>query len=135
ASRRPARTPPRFVGERPSRPHSSSVSLGEQKGARARRPRIALNSALCRLSPESVHRPPYIPNMAITISFPGGVAVDATLNGHTIHTDQPSPLGADSAMSPFDMFLASIGACMGYYALRFCQQRNIATDGLGLTLE
>ena len=73
--------------------------------------------------------------MAITISFPGGVAVDATLNGHTIHTDQPSPLGADSAMSPFDMFLASIGACMGYYALRFCQQRNIATDGLGLTLE
>ncbi|HEY6843805.1 MAG TPA: OsmC family protein [Thermoanaerobaculia bacterium] len=73
--------------------------------------------------------------MAITISFPGGVAVDATLNGHTIHTDQPAPLGADSAMSPFDVFLASIGACMGFYALRFCQQRNITTDGLGLTLE
>lgn len=72
---------------------------------------------------------------AINISFPGGVAVDATLNGHTIHTDQPLPLGTDSAMSPFDVFLASIGACMGFYALRFCQQRNIDTRGLGLTLE
>ncbi len=32
--------------------------------------------------------------MTISISFPGGIAVDATLNGHTIHTDQPQPLGS-----------------------------------------
>jgi hypothetical protein len=32
--------------------------------------------------------------MTISISFPGGVAIDATLNGHTIHTDQPQPLGS-----------------------------------------
>jgi putative redox protein len=73
--------------------------------------------------------------MTISISFPGGVAVDATFNGHTIRTDQPKPLGGDSAMSPFDVFLASIGACMGFYALRFCQQRQIPTEGLGLKLE
>ena len=71
----------------------------------------------------------------ITISFPGGVAVDATMNGHTIRTDQPAPVGGDSAMSPFDIFLSSIGACMGFYALRFCQQRGIPTLGLGLTLD
>ena len=67
--------------------------------------------------------------MTISISFPGGQAVDATLNGHTIHTDQ------SGAMSPFDVFLSSIGACMGFYALRFCQQREIPTEGLGLTIE
>jgi len=72
--------------------------------------------------------------MSISITFPG-VAVDATVNGHTIRTDQPEPLGKDSAMSPFDMFLASIGACMGFYALRFCQQREISSEGLGLKLE
>jgi putative redox protein len=71
----------------------------------------------------------------ISISFPGGVAVDATMNGHSLHTDQPPPLGAGSAMSPFDVFLSSIGTCMGFYALRFCQQRGIDTSGLGLTLE
>jgi putative redox protein len=73
--------------------------------------------------------------MSISISFPGGVAVDATLDGHTIHTDQPPPLGKGTAMSPFEIFLSSIGTCMGFYALRFCQQRGIVTDGLGLGLD
>ncbi len=72
----------------------------------------------------------------VTVSFPGGVAVDATYKGHTIHTDQPlHDGGGDSAMSPFDLFLASIAACMGFYALRFCQQRDLSTDGLRLTLD
>ena len=73
--------------------------------------------------------------MTLSISFPGGVAVDATLNGHTIHTDQPAPLGRDTAVSPFDLFLASIATCMGFYALRFCQERGLSTEGLGLTLD
>lgn len=73
--------------------------------------------------------------MTMSISFPGGVAVDATFRGHTVHTDQPEPLGTNSAMSPFDLFLASIGSCMGFYALRFCQERDIPTEGLGLTLD
>ena len=73
--------------------------------------------------------------MTLSITFPGGVAVDATLDGHTVHTDQPRPLGDDAAMSPFDLFLASIGTCMGFYALRFCQERDIPTDGLALTID
>jgi len=72
---------------------------------------------------------------AMMISFPGGVTVDATLNGHTVHTDQPAPLGNDTAMTPFDLLLASIGTCMGFYALRFCQERNIPTEDLRMTLE
>lgn len=70
-----------------------------------------------------------------TVSFPGGVGVDATYRGHRIHTDQPQPLGADSAMAPFDLFWASMATCMGFYALRFCQERSIDTTGLALTLE
>ena len=38
-------------------------------------------------------------------------------------------------MSPFDLFLASIAACMGFYALRFCQQRALPAEGLGVRLE
>ena len=73
--------------------------------------------------------------MTMSISFPGGVAVDATFNGNTVRTDQPRPLGEDAAMSPFDLFLASIGTCMGFYALRFCQERGLSTEGLALTLD
>ena len=71
---------------------------------------------------------------AFEVSFPGGVAVDATFKGHRIHTDQPAPLGADTAMSPFDLFLASLATCAGFYALRFCQERHIDTEGLGVSL-
>src|SRR5687767_3126920 len=72
----------------------------------------------------------------MTVSFPGGVAVDAEFKGHTVRTDQPEKAGgASSAMPPFDLFLASIATCMGFYALRFCQERNLSTDGLRLTLE
>lgn len=73
--------------------------------------------------------------MFLTISFPGGVAVDATLDGRTVHTDQAAPLGSGSAMTPFDLFFASIGACAGFYALRFCQERGIPTTGLRLAVE
>jgi len=73
--------------------------------------------------------------MLLTISFPGGVAVDATINGHTVRTDQLAPLGSAEAMTPFDLFFASIGTCAGFYALRFCQERGIATEGLGLSVE
>lgn len=73
---------------------------------------------------------------AFTVSFPGGVVVDATYGGHTVRTDQPVEAGGTaSAMSPFDLFLASIATCMGFYALRFCQERGLSTEGLSLTLE
>jgi len=69
------------------------------------------------------------------IRFPGGAAVDAHFKGHTIHTDQPERAGGgDTGPAPFDLFLASIGTCAGYYALVFCQQRGLSTEGLNLTL-
>lgn len=70
----------------------------------------------------------------MNVSFPGGVAVEARFRNHAVLTDQPAPLGGDAAMSPFDLFIASIATCMGFYALRFCQQRDLSTDGLDLEL-
>ena len=72
---------------------------------------------------------------AMEITFPGGVAVEAHLEGTTIRTDQPEKYGGGgTAPAPFELFLASIGTCAGYYALRFCQERKIPTDGLGLSM-
>jgi len=69
------------------------------------------------------------------ITFPGGVRVNAQYNGFDITTDQPEKNGGEnSAPSPFDLFLVSLGTCAGFYALRFCQQRELATDGMRLSL-
>ncbi|MFO0747224.1 MAG: OsmC family protein [Myxococcota bacterium] len=73
--------------------------------------------------------------MDITITFPGGKAVDADLGGGVrVHTDQPTSAGGlGSGPAPFDLFLASLGTCAGLYALSFCQTRGLPTEGLALT--
>ncbi|KAA0252698.1 osmotically inducible protein OsmC [Acidobacteria bacterium ACD] len=68
------------------------------------------------------------------VRFPGGVAVEAAFGSHVVRTDQPPPLGEGSAASPFDLFLVSLATCAGFYALRFCQERGLSTEGLGVTL-
>jgi putative redox protein len=73
--------------------------------------------------------------MDMQISFPGGVAVQADYKGFSVISDQPEANGGpNSAPSPFDLFLISLGNCAGFFALRFCQQRELDTTGLGLTL-
>jgi len=42
--------------------------------------------------------------------------------------------GDSSAPSPFDLFLASLGTCTGYYVLAFCRKRDIPTDEIELIL-
>jgi ribosomal protein S12 methylthiotransferase accessory factor len=70
------------------------------------------------------------------IRFPGGMRVEAEYKGHTIRTDQSETSGGEgSAPSPFDLFLASLGTCAGYYVLAFCRKRNISTDDIELTME
>lgn len=70
------------------------------------------------------------------ITFPGGVRVNASSNGFEIASDQPEKNGGEnSAPSPFDLFLMSLGTCAGFFALRFCQQRDLPTAGLRLTLD
>lgn len=70
----------------------------------------------------------------IRVSFPGGVQVTARTESFEIRTDQPVEDGGDgTAPSPYDLFLSSVATCAGFYALRFCQQRQL--DTLGLTIE
>jgi ribosomal protein S12 methylthiotransferase accessory factor len=67
------------------------------------------------------------------ITFPGGKRVDAEFAGFTVRTDQPIAHGGEgTAPSPFQLFLASLGTCAGFYALSFCAQRGIPTDGVRL---
>jgi len=67
----------------------------------------------------------------ISLSFPGGLKVDANFNGFTVKTDQPVAGGGEgSAPGPFDMFLASLATCAGIFVLRFCQSRGISMEGI-----
>ena len=66
--------------------------------------------------------------MNLQITFPGDLQVNAEYGPFTIVTNQDG-----SAPAPFTLFLASIGTCAGIYALSFCKQRGLSTEGLQIT--
>jgi len=71
----------------------------------------------------------------IEVGFSKGKRVSANMKGFTIDTDQPVDEGGEGENpSPFDMFLASIATCTGFYALRFCESKNIDMKGMKLVL-
>ena len=71
--------------------------------------------------------------MDMKITFPGGKKVNAEYNGFTHKTDQPLTAGGENtAPSPFELFLAALGSCAGFYVLSFCQQRGIDMAGIEL---
>lgn len=67
----------------------------------------------------------------LEVTIPFGRKVDVEVRGHVIRTDQPlDNWGADSAPTPFELFLASIGACAGIFVQGFCAARSLPTDGI-----
>jgi ribosomal protein S12 methylthiotransferase accessory factor len=72
----------------------------------------------------------------LNVEFPGGLRVDARLKNHVIKTDQPVRGGGEgSAPTPFELFLGSIATCAGIYALGFCKNKGLSTEGMNLSME
>jgi ribosomal protein S12 methylthiotransferase accessory factor len=64
----------------------------------------------------------------IVVTLPGGRRVDAQVGAHAVRTDQPRDNGGDdTAPSPFELFLASIGTCAGIFVQGFCAKRDLPT--------
>jgi putative redox protein len=71
--------------------------------------------------------------MEMIIDFPGGSRVNTQVGPFTVTTDKSVAGGGEgTAPTPFQLFLASLGACAGIYVLSFCQQRGLPTDEIRL---
>lgn len=65
-----------------------------------------------------------------------GLKVDVLDGAFTIRTDQPMGAGGEgTAPSPYQLFLASIAACAGFYVKRYCQTRGLSEEGIMLRQE
>jgi len=72
----------------------------------------------------------------VEVFFPGGKQVAAKVGDFLIQTDQSEKYGGGGAApEPFDLFLASIAACAGIFALNFCQKRDIDSSQLRVRME
>jgi putative redox protein len=68
------------------------------------------------------------------ITLAGGKKINMGFRDFIISTDQPlSDGGENSAPAPFELFLASLGTCAGYFVVAFCQARNIPSEGIKMT--
>ena len=72
--------------------------------------------------------------MEISVSMLDGQKLSAKFGEHEVISDQSINAGGDAEHpEPFDYFLVSMVLCAGFYARKFCQQREISTDGMTLT--
>ncbi|MGH9522494.1 MAG: OsmC family protein [Terriglobales bacterium] len=68
--------------------------------------------------------------MEVLIEHLGSVQFQVRARKHEIVSDQPPENGGfDEGMTPPELFLASLGACAGFYAAAYLKKRNLATEG------
>jgi len=71
----------------------------------------------------------------VRIRLGEGTKVEAQIRDHVVLTDQIEKVGGENAApNPFELFLASIGTCAGFYVQAFCRKHKIPTDDIELEM-
>jgi ribosomal protein S12 methylthiotransferase accessory factor len=72
--------------------------------------------------------------MEISVSLLEGQKQSAKFGDLEVISDQSIAAGGNAEHpEPFDYFLVSMVLCTGFYARKFCEQRDISTQGMTLT--
>ena len=67
----------------------------------------------------------------VTINYLSGKAFEVKVRDHVLICDQPLKSdGQDRGPAPAEFFGASLGACIGYYAMSYLEARSLPTEGL-----
>jgi len=73
--------------------------------------------------------------MEVKVSHLGQVRFNIQSRSHSILCDQPVDNGGeDTAMTPPELMLASLGSCAAFYALQYLKARNLAESGVEVTV-
>jgi putative redox protein len=68
--------------------------------------------------------------MEVLIEHLGAVQFQIRARQHQIACDQPAENGGfDEGMTPPELFLASLGACAGFYAAQYLRKHKLAQEG------
>lgn len=68
--------------------------------------------------------------MEVRIEHLGAVQFQIKARQHQIACDQPAENGGfDEGMTPPELFLASLGACAGFYAAQYLKKHKLSQEG------
>lgn len=69
----------------------------------------------------------------LNATYGQGMRITVDVDGHSIPTDLPEAKGGtNEAPDPFVLFLASLTSCTAVFAKRFCDEREIPTEGMAV---
>ena len=70
----------------------------------------------------------------LTVHHLDGDRFSIGIRGHSLTVDQPvADGGTDTAPTPTELFVASLTACVGFYARRYLTRHGLTTEGLAVT--
>jgi len=73
--------------------------------------------------------------MEVKVTHLGQVKFNIQSRSHSILCDQPVDNGGeDSAMTPPELMLASLGSCAAFYAVQYLKTRNLADSGVEVSV-
>jgi uncharacterized OsmC-like protein len=68
--------------------------------------------------------------MEIIVQHLGAVQFEIKARQHTVISDQPAENnGYDEGMTPPELLLASLGSCVGYYAVDYLKRNKLSPEG------
>lgn len=64
----------------------------------------------------------------ITTAYKGNMLFETTLGNHVVQIDVPAAMGgADRGPTPPELFIASLGSCVGAFVANYCEQAGVDT--------
>ena len=70
------------------------------------------------------------------IKYIGGMKFEAKNRSHSVIIDQPQTSGGeDRGLTPPELFIDSLGSCIGVYVLGFCKNTGLNPDGMKIILD
>lgn len=74
--------------------------------------------------------------MPVSVTHDGGDQFSIAIRGHVVHVDQPEPDGgSDTGPTPTELFVASLAACVAFYASRYLKRHDLLEEGLTVTAQ
>jgi uncharacterized OsmC-like protein len=72
----------------------------------------------------------------VNVKYLGNISFQAQAGGHTFTIDLSKDKGgSDLGMDPPEVFMASLGSCIGVYITRYCKNVKLNADGLDIHLD
>ena len=69
----------------------------------------------------------------ITTTYQGNMLFESKLGRHSILIDVPPTMGgSDRGPTPPELFVASLGSCVGAFVASYCERNGVNTEGMSV---